>query len=259
MTAVYLSASQVAAYLSKHPFKTRQEATLQLFKKVLPQRYEALCRKHGFVDDAALMQKVQECVPATETLAERTVEPSSVAENISTVLEAARGSDMQLSPSEEARMKRCVTSKFNTSMGIHKERPVLDRLRKSYFEPIETDDCLHKKLVTTTADGTQWYLCGRVDALMPESRTVVEIKNRVRGLFNRVASYEKIQIMCYMYLLDYEKALLVEAHGDQVRSYELVQDAADWKRLHTGLLEFIESFTDLANDEDSQDFLFQRV
>lgn len=254
MTSIYLSTSQVAAYLSKHPYKTRNEAMLELLKKVRPDIYAAKCTEHNFVDEANLMAQVCERTPGLDSFLREssasTRTPEAVLSNASKALSHCSEEDAQS-------IKKVVSSTFNTSLGINKESAVLESVRRHFDAEVEVDESLYKKLLKTTPDGTQWYLCGRVDALVPSTRTVIEIKNRVNRLFNRVLTYEKIQVQCYIYLLDFDRGCLVESHGSNMKMYEIPHSASEWKRIETGLHEFIECFSDILKEPAGQDFLFR--
>ena len=56
-----------------------------------------------------------------------------------------------------------------------------------------------------------WFLGGKIDGIL-EDKTIIEVKNRMRGLFNTVREYEKIQTFAYMFILHSQKSQLVETY-----------------------------------------------
>jgi hypothetical protein len=76
-----------------------------------------------------------------------------------------------------------------------------------------------------------YSVVGKIDRIeeRPDgSRTLVEIKNRTRGLFNKVYDYEMIQIQTYLQMLDLEDARLVEQYNSQVNSMPVKRDRDMW-------------------------------
>jgi hypothetical protein len=55
------------------------------------------------------------------------------------------------------------------------------------------------------------HLPGKIDGINIDDGSIVEIKNRMKKLFNTLRSYEKVQLMCYLYIFGAEKGFLVEA------------------------------------------------
>jgi len=60
-----------------------------------------------------------------------------------------------------------------------------------------------------------YYLVGKIDGF--SNGTLIEIKNRVNRLFNTIPFYERIQILCYLYLLQEEHPLQQGTLVEQVR------------------------------------------
>ena len=82
-------------------------------------------------------------------------------------------------------------------------------------------------------EGTLYQIVGRVDRIQLNdngTRTLVEIKNRTKGLFKRVRDYEDIQCQTYLQMLgDVEYCRLVEQFNDERRAYLIEKDDKKWK------------------------------
>ena len=60
-------------------------------------------------------------------------------------------------------------------------------------------------------------LGGKIDGIL-EDKTVIEVKNRMRGLFNTVREYEKIQTFAYMFIFHSSHSQLVETYLNQTKN-----------------------------------------
>jgi len=84
-----------------------------------------------------------------------------------------------------------------------------------------------------TIEGTLYQIVGRIDRLQMNddgSRTLVEIKNRAKGLFNRVRDYEEVQCQTYLQMLgDIKYCRLVEQFNDERKGYLIEKNDEKWK------------------------------
>ena len=82
-------------------------------------------------------------------------------------------------------------------------------------------------------EGTLYQVVGRIDRIQNNedgSRTLVEIKNRANGLFNRVRDYEEVQCQTYLQMMEgIEYCRLVETYNGQSKSYLIQKDYPKWK------------------------------
>jgi hypothetical protein len=104
-----------------------------------------------------------------------------------------------------------------------------------------TDDTFYSFKVTSI-EGTTYEIVGRIDRYQLEedgSKTLVEIKNRTRGLFKKVRDYEMIQVQTYLQMLDLSKARLVEQYNNERLSYNIQRNQEQWdKQIIPRLTEF---------------------
>jgi DNA polymerase III epsilon subunit-like protein len=123
-----------------------------------------------------------------------------------------------------------------------------DHLRKTLYtnhgtrNEYKTADADHAKLVEDdtfythdicTIEGTLYQIVGRIDRLQMNedgSRTLVEIKNRTKALFNRVRDYEEVQCQTYLQMLgDIRYCRLVEHFNDERKGYLIEKNDEKWK------------------------------
>ena len=150
---------------------------------------------------------------------------------------------------EVAQKTRAVYHQIEHS-GLSAEDMVIakDHLRKTLYtnhgtrNEYKTADADHAKLVEDdtfythdicTIEGTLYQIVGRIDRLQMNedgSRTLVEIKNRAKGLFNRVRDYEEVQCQTYLQMLgDIRYCRLVEQFNDERKGYLIEKNDEKWK------------------------------
>jgi hypothetical protein len=103
---------------------------------------------------------------------------------------------------------------------------------------------------------------GKVDAfqtLDDGTEIVVEVKNRMRRLFERVVDYEYVQCMCYMYIHQSKKAKLVEKYNSEVREYDIDFVDSKWTDIVKGLVDFTQEVLELAHNHADSDEEFDSL
>lgn len=110
---------------------------------------------------------------------------------------------------------------INTTHGILKEDPVIKQYNKKFKVKLDTSQVYNKKNFKDN-----YYIGGKVDGLYIDTEDstknyVVEVKNRTKGFFNSLRDYESVQIQLYMWLLNLNKAKLVENYNDKLRITEI--------------------------------------
>jgi DNA polymerase III epsilon subunit-like protein len=144
-----------------------------------------------------------------------------------------------------------------------------DHLRKTLYtnhgtrNEYKTADADHANLVEDdtfythdicTIEGTLYQIVGRIDRLQMNedgSRTLVEIKNRAKGLFNRVRDYEEVQCQTYLQMLkDIQYCRLVEQFNDDRKGYLIEKNDEKWKdEIIPKLQNFCELFHSMLSEE----------
>ena len=103
-------------------------------------------------------------------------------------------------------------------------------------------------------EGTLYQIVGRVDRIQMNddgSRTLVEIKNRANGLFNRVRDYENVQCQTYLQMLkDVNFCRLVEQFDEVRKGYLIEKNDEYWKKqVLPKLQNFCEHFHSMLSEQ----------
>ena len=127
----------------------------------------------------------------------------------------------------------------NTQHGIQNESSVIDML-KTTTNNITRDETFYTYPLADIM-GTKYILCGRIDGLeytQDGSKRILEVKNRVRALFNRVRDYEMIQVQCYLKITGITSARLVESFNNTIKSYDITRNDDDWNKISEKMSDF---------------------
>lgn len=106
-------------------------------------------------------------------------------------------------------LKQHINSTLNKNFGIKHENSAISAYTKKTNDTVSIIEKFMKKSLYRTKNHV-WYLGGRIDGIT-ENNTIIEIKNRVNNLFYTLREYEKIQAYAYMYIMETNKAKLVES------------------------------------------------
>lgn len=96
-------------------------------------------------------------------------------------------------------------------------------------------------------DGTLYQIVGKVDTVRQNedgSRTLIEMKKRTSGLFNRLRDYEEVLCRVYLSMMhpSVRNVLLVESYEGEMKSYLVERDEVKWEKIRQRLQSFCSYF-----------------
>ena len=149
-----------------------------------------------------------------------------------------------LSVKDKQKIEKSIIEMTNTNFGIRNEDKSIHIYTQLTGVPVLPLKQFVKKILIRSND-YNWYIGGKIDGIL-EDRTVIEVKNRVHKLFNKVRDYEKVQTYCYMYILDSNKSHLVETHMNgkvpEVDILDVEYNQDYWEFILNRILVFIDYF-----------------
>ncbi|CBI70001.1 putative exonuclease RNase T and DNA polymerase III [Ostreococcus tauri virus 2] len=223
---VIIGASSVASAIGINQYKKPQELVEELWKKYSPQTFEGKTKE----DEALLVLNSLESTKKILNEAE-----SFKSETSTDVQQETRKLFHQIEhsgllPQQMVQAKEHIRKTLATNHGTRNEKKTakFDKMAANLVE----DDTFYKYDVCVI-EGTLYQIVGRLDRIQLNedgSRMLVEIKNRTRGLFNRVRDYEEVQCQTYLQMLeDIEYCRLVETYEGESKSYLIQRDYPKWK------------------------------
>ena len=218
---IIIKASDVSSIMGLSQFKKPIDVVEELWKKHLPQTCTMKSKQ----------ERVDELIEATPVL--RDIK--------------ARRDDMDMNTLLDAVEAAPIT-------------PVQKGMVKDYFrKPIYHDsgprsDAFYRHDVCTI-EGTVYQIVGCVGNVRRNdngSQTLVEIKNRTKGLFNRVRDYEEVLCQVYMAMMPVtvHDCLLVESYDGDMKSYRIVRDTERWHAIRERVSTFCSYFHHLISHKE---------
>ena len=227
---VVLSASKVAACIGKNPYNKRSDLLDELWKKYRPETFTGTTRTDRALGILAKSETASAALEvASSARADQSVDTQVIVADAAAKIQA----DPTLTVGQKREVLEHIRSSVFTSFGTAKE----DRTADTSGLKLARDDTFYEYEVTTIF-GTRYTIVGRVDRI-EDGTTLVEIKNRTRGLFNEVRGYEMIQVQTYLAMLGLDKAKLIEQYNNEQAVQCINRDPAAWNEVIVpGLVQF---------------------
>ena len=132
-----------------------------------------------------------------------------------------------LTPKELIDTKDYIRKTLYTNHGTRNE----DKTADLDSANLKRDDTFYTHDICTI-EGTLYQIVGKIDRIQENedgSRTLVEIKNRAKCLFNRVRDYEDVQCQTYLQMLkDIKYCRLIEQFNDERKGYLIEKNDEKW-------------------------------
>jgi hypothetical protein len=201
-----------------------------LWKKYSPETFTGTTKKDRALELLSTSHESQEALLAAMNA--KATESIDTQEIVKKATEKVH-SDANLTVGQKREIMEHIRSSVYTTFGTRSEDRTSDKVEQSEGVKLVRDDAFYELEVSTLC-GTKYVIVGKIDRIEEHedgSRVLVEIKNRTRGLFNEVRSYEMIQVQTYLQMLGLSKARLVEQYQDEVSSQNIFRDQESWDHL----------------------------
>jgi PD-(D/E)XK nuclease superfamily len=224
---VTLRASDVAAMIGRHTYKSREEIFNDYWKKYSPGTFTGQTqrdRANVALQASPLAREV------LDRVSQLTPKDSTEVQNIVDNVRKHITSDANLTPEQKAEVISHITSNVYTSHGTRSEDKTSDKVAADEGARLVRDNAFYSYELCTIGQ-TKFVVTGKIDRIEERedgSRILVEIKNRTNRLFRRVVEYEMIQVQVYLQMLGLVHARLVEQYNNQVLSHDISRDEELW-------------------------------
>lgn len=219
-----------------YKFGSESEVMDNMLSKHFPNKFEQYNRdfqQRKIINRSIETQEIVEQVIETET--NTSDEVNTLFESFKETLSTIKG----FSPHEKREINEYVRKILSTRHGDKNEHVTAEKLGD-----LQTDEKFYEEKIIKIS-GTRYVLCGRIDGFAVDSegkKTLYEIKNRTRNLFNEVRAYEKAQVNCYLNMTKLSHGKLVEMFNDSIKSYDVSVDTEDYKSYFPILERFCRAF-----------------
>jgi len=241
---VIIGASSVATAIGCG-FKKQPELIEELWKKYSPQTFEGKTKEDKALEILMWNTSTKKILEDAENF--KSENSADVAQKTRAVYHQIEHSG--LSAEDMVIAKDHLRKTLYTNHGTRNEYKTADADKAKLVE----DDTFYTHDICTI-EGTLYQIVGRVDRLQMNedgSRTLVEIKNRAKGLFNRVRDYEEVQCQTYLQMLgDIKYCRLVEQFNDERKGYLIEKNDEKWRDdIVPKLQNFCELFHSMLSEE----------
>ena len=241
---VIIGASSVASAIGIG-FKKQPELIEDLWKKYSPHTFEGKTKEDKALEILMWNTSTKKILEDAENF--KSENSADVAQKTRAVYHQIEHSG--LSAEDMVIAKDHLRKTLYTNHGTRNEYKTADADKANLIE----DDTFYTHDICTI-EGTLYQIVGRIDRLQMNedgSRTLVEIKNRAKGLFNRVRDYEEVQCQTYLQMLkDIQYCRLVEQFNDERKGYLIEKNDEKWKsEIIPKLQNFCELFHSMLSEE----------
>jgi DNA polymerase III epsilon subunit-like protein len=220
---VIIGASSVASAIGIG-FKKQPELIEELWKKYSPSTFEGKTKEDKALEILMWNTSTKKILEDAENF--KSENSAEVAQKTRAVYHQIEHSG--LSAEDMVVAKDHLRKTLYTNHGTRNEYKTADADKAKLIE----DETFYTHDICTI-EGTLYQIVGRIDRLQMNedgSRTLVEIKNRAKGLFNRVRDYEEVQCQTYLQMLgDIKYCRLVEQFNDDRKGYLIEKNDEKWK------------------------------
>ena len=220
---IVIKASDVAACAGLHSYKSTGEVLDDMWKKYSPENFKGETRDDRnlkALESSAEAQKLLKAALQVET--KNSTEVQQLVEVSVDIIQK----DEKLTLPQKGMVCDHLRKMIYTNHGTKTEDVTAD-LDEAELHKDET----FYSYPLVNIEGTQYEIVGRIDRYQVKedgTKTLVEIKNRTRGLFNKVRVYEMVQVQAYLKMTGMNEARLIEQYNDERKSYLIERDDDSW-------------------------------
>lgn len=258
---IYVYASELAAVIGLNKYKKPAEILLKLWEKNFNDDFKRV--KKSLIDnkeEVKLLEKREETfnriskkVGNVEKLEKKMEEckKENDVEKMKEVRKEMIEHCQDLTTKDKVEIQKAIHEITNTNFGIKNENKSIHIYTQLTNLPVIKLQKFFKRPVVKS-NNKIWYIGGKLDGILADN-TIIEVKNRVNGLFNTVREYEKIQTYAYMFIFHSQKSQLVETFmkgkNPECNMLDVEYEEEYWNIIMGRLLQFINYFNKFIKSE----------
>ena len=268
---IYIYASELSNLVGMNKFKKPAEVLLRIWKTNFAQEHNCILKElESKKKPVALDETKQETFERiAKKYEDKTVKIKKEMEKCKKTKDVQKMKESQqkmiahcqdLETEDKIKIEKAIREITQTNFGTRQEKKSIHIYTQLTDQPVLELKYFCKRPLVQSHDDI-WYLGGKIDGIL-EDKTIIEVKNRMRGLFNTVREYEKIQTFAYMFILHSEKSQLVETYFNGSRQecgiLEVEFEDKFWQMLVNRILQFINYFHEFRKSPELQRKLLQQ-
>ena len=207
---IYINCSEISSFIGQNKWDY-WSCFIKLWKKIDSKNYNAceeLSQNEGQVVQNDKLKELQDTL-GNEFIQETMKNTNNKSDMIKHITTSSEVIDKLDIPEEKkVQLKVNMESLVNTSFGVSNECGALGLYEMKYKVILDKSQAF-KKVLIGTSDNYNWYICGKVDGILPNVK-LIEVKTRTKCFFKDVRDYEMTQMQVYMHMFDMNAVDLVE-------------------------------------------------
>ncbi len=207
-----INISQIAIITGDNPYKTKKEYLIDFWKKFNLEDYNKCKDEVDFIEenDNIIIENISKKNKIDiQCEMKKCIETKNIDE-LNLLKKEISEKTKDLSNEDKKEITKSLNNITNTSFGTRNETDIT-KLYENMNKSIIIKDDKYKVKYIIKNELFSIRIGGKIDGIDLMNNCVIEIKNRVNKLFYTLKDYEKVQIMCYIYIFNTKKGHLVEA------------------------------------------------
>lgn len=238
--SITLFASDVATAAGWNPYETPKSIAEKLVHRKFPDRcpsYEPdpVARAATAAADTTPVQELRKYAAALHVPTKPTDTPRDITRAViaAAAVPLMKG-ERELTPAPP-KLQAAVEHHVRTERGRRDEASVLELYAKlARVEVVPGTGVFHRRAVDA-----DFAVGGKEDGMHADGKTVIEVKNRQRGLFRDMPQRERAQLYVYMFVHGVRRGVWVQAYNGEVAFENVAWDPAFWAKLCERLRSFV--------------------
>ena len=254
-----LNISEIAIITGDNQYKKKGEYLISVWQKNHKEDYKNFKNKTNFVkeNDLDIIKKISNKNNLDISKEIQIASKSNNTKDLKNLKKKILDKIEKLPEIDKKEITKSITNVTNTNFGIKNEDDITKIYERMTGSTIIKDDKFHTKHVITIDEfDLNIHLGGKIDGINEKNGHIIEVKNRIYKLFYHLRSYEKVQIMSYMYIFGSSNAHLVEAFrkidDTEINIIEISYDEEYMNRILNKINNFGIFYYKFLNDEQQK-------
>ena len=271
---IVISASELAILTGHNSYRPKSELYIKYWQRYFKQDFERISYLIKKSNKKVILPET-----AGQTVSRLAKEHNIKREDVSKLFNASReksASKMnstkksaldsmlkQIPKNQQELLTKSANSVAYTNFGTKNETNGVKLFEKMRGVTVDTPSRYYKTDLFIIEEDNQeqshiWTIGGKIDGLFKDESgmsVILEIKNRMKGLFKKLRDYEKVQCYAYMFALDLKCVNLAECYkkGDSIDMgvIEINWEESFWEaEILEKVSEFVDDFYDFLDDDN---------
>ena len=174
--------------------------------------------------------------------------------------------DADININDKKQVMKSIDNVINTRYGVRNENIILSLYENRTGNIVINNNIFYQRKVYEDLN-IIIYMCGKIDGMIRNQDSIIEIKNRMNKLFYKLKDYEKVQLMCYMHLFQFTFGQLIEGYcqdnnGNDKTEINIIKIKYDYdymKNILSSIIVFSKFYHKFINNHDMKLDLLESV